>query len=68
MTVARRPVHIWRESLLSLRFLGCLPLKDEVTGSGGRRPRNLGGGNRGPGCSTAGNPPISAIRFGDYAP
>ena len=32
-----------------LRVLGCLPLLDDATGSGGRRPRSLKGGNRGPG-------------------
>ena len=32
-----------------LRVLGPLPLKDEATGSGGRGPRSLRGGNRGPG-------------------
>src|SRR5207245_5404961 len=44
-TTAAQP---WRrEPLLMLRLLGCLPLKDGITGSGGRRPRSLGGGNRG---------------------
>jgi hypothetical protein len=36
------------ERLGLLRLLGCLPLKNEATSSGGWRPRSLGGGNRGP--------------------
>jgi hypothetical protein len=31
-----------------LRVLGCLPLKNGASRSGGRRPRSLRGGNRGP--------------------
>ena len=34
---------------LLFRVLGRLPLKDDATHSGGRRPRSLRGGNRGPG-------------------
>ena|SRR5216683_7481560 len=41
--------HARRESLLSLRLLGRLPLKIDAARSGGRRPRSLDGGNRGPG-------------------
>jgi hypothetical protein len=35
--------------LLLLRVLGCLPLKDDATHSGGKRLRSLKGGNRGTG-------------------
>jgi len=35
--------------LESLRLLGRLPLKIDAARSGGRRPRSLDGGNRGPG-------------------
>src|SRR5712691_4519170 len=43
-------VRSWfRERLLSLRLLGRLPLKIDAARSGGRRPRSLDGGNRGPG-------------------
>jgi hypothetical protein len=34
--------------VMSLRLLGRLPLKNDAAGSGGRRPRSLDGGNRGP--------------------
>src|SRR5712691_7857257 len=38
-----------REPPGSLRLLGRLPLKIDAARSGGRRPRSLDGGNRGPG-------------------
>ena len=37
-----------KERVPELRVLGRLPLKNEAARSGGRRPRSLGGGNRGP--------------------
>ena len=37
------------EGRLLLRVVGHLPLMDEATGTGGRCPTSLRGGNRGPG-------------------
>jgi len=40
--------RLWAEFLLMLRVLGRLPLMDDATHTGGRRPRSVRGGNRGP--------------------
>src|SRR3984893_10169409 len=50
----------WR---LSLRLLGCLTLKNEAGRTGGRRPRSLGGGNRGPAWHVGAAP--AAVIYGD---
>jgi hypothetical protein len=47
----------------SLRLLGCLPLKNEAARTGGRRPRSLGGGNRGPAWHVGAAP--AAVIYGD---
>jgi len=51
------------EPQASLRLLGCLPLKNDAARSGGRRPRRLGGGNRGPAWQVGAAPAVNLWGF-----